>query len=141
MQANQDGSPFTEPPSFLMQHLSSCDAKKAAAQSAVQPVQNFLQPTPSISCELHLCADAGVADASSHPTQTDPVSNDEDPCADAVAADTPSDYVPADVISKWGQVLDIVTPQSHVTNCFTKTYTRFAKVEWPCCHGDPHKHM
>ncbi len=39
-----------------------------------------------------------------------------------------SDYVPPDVIAKWGYVLDIVTPHSTVTNCFTKTYSRFAKV-------------
>jgi len=43
----------------------------------------------------------------------------------------PWDYVPADVIAKWGHVLDIVTPQSTVTNCFTKTYSRFAKVLVP----------
>ncbi|KAA6416694.1 MAG: tRNA (cytosine(38)-C(5))-methyltransferase-like [Trebouxia sp. A1-2] len=38
-----------------------------------------------------------------------------------------SDHVPADVVVKWGHVLDIVTPHSTVTNCFTKTYSRFAK--------------
>ena len=43
----------------------------------------------------------------------------------------PSDDVPADVIAKWGHVLDIVTPHSTVTNCFTKTYSRFAKVHIP----------
>ena len=40
----------------------------------------------------------------------------------------PSNDVPPDVIAKWGHVLDIVTPHSTVTNCFTKTYSRFAKV-------------
>ena len=39
-------------------------------------------------------------------------------------------HVPADVIGKWGHVLDIVTPQSRLTNCFTKTYSRFAKVSF-----------
>ncbi|KAL0046320.1 hypothetical protein WJX82_009131 [Trebouxia sp. C0006] len=39
----------------------------------------------------------------------------------------PLNDVPADVIAKWGHVLDIVTPHSTVTNCFTKTYSRFAK--------------
>ncbi len=43
----------------------------------------------------------------------------------------PLDHVPADVIAKWGHVLDIVTPHSTVTNCFTKTYSRFAKVHVP----------
>lgn len=38
--------------------------------------------------------------------------------------------VPADMIGKWGHVLDIVTPQSRLTNCFTKTYSRFAKVSF-----------
>ena len=40
-------------------------------------------------------------------------------------------WVSDDVIEKWGHVLDIVTPDSLLTNCFTKTYSRFAKV---CCH-------
>ena len=48
---------------------------------------------------------------------------------------TPSEYVPADVIAKWGHVLDIVTPHSTVTNCFTKTYSRFAKVRVPHLHS------
>lgn len=44
-----------------------------------------------------------------------------------------SGHVPADVIAKWGHVLDIVTPQSRLTNCFTKTYSRFAKVSFLVC--------
>lgn len=45
----------------------------------------------------------------------------------AKAGVAPSDYVPANVIARWGHVLDIVAPHSTVTNCFTKTYSRFAK--------------
>ena len=40
----------------------------------------------------------------------------------------PSSQVPLETIARWGHVLDIVTPHCQVTNCFTKTYTRFAKV-------------
>ena len=49
----------------------------------------------------------------------------------AKAGVAPSHYVPADVIAKWGRVMDIVAPHSTVTNCFTKTYSRFAKVDAP----------
>lgn len=38
--------------------------------------------------------------------------------------------LPEDVLSKWGNVLDIVTPESQATNCFTKTYSQYAKVSW-----------
>lgn len=37
--------------------------------------------------------------------------------------------VPDSVLVKWGNVLDIVTPDSLATNCFTKTYTQYAKVQ------------
>lgn len=36
--------------------------------------------------------------------------------------------VPSSVLHKWGNVLDIVTPESLATNCFTKTYSQYAKV-------------
>lgn len=37
-------------------------------------------------------------------------------------------WVPDNVIEHWGEVLDIVEPDSQRSNCFTKTYSRYTKV-------------
>ena len=54
---------------------------------------------------------------------------DSTPDGDAATDDAAAAYMlPEEVIRKWGNVLDIVTPESQATNCFTKTYSQYAKV-------------
>ncbi|KAL0022632.1 hypothetical protein WJX77_012018 [Trebouxia sp. C0004] len=193
LQADPGASPFTEPPSLLMQQQPASKGRTAvySAAATVQPVHNFLE-------DRHASHGQAVCDAAHHkagPSHHDRAKPEEEeeasscgqqsfssapPHADAEPSASvghtvreeedftrirdlsvnnnaagelsdhtadeedegigntdrglpandcfvPSDYVPADVIAKWGHVLDIVTPQSTVTNCFTKTYSRFAK--------------
>ena len=138
-----------------MQQLVSCGCNTAtlAAAVAVQPVQNFLESRPSadsavtsgteadtaetgsvagVEADIEAGISPGIeagseADAACMPAEADSKFGTRF-CQDTHEAAVSCDYVPADVISKWGHVLDIVTPHSHVTNCFTKTYSRFAKV-------------
>ena len=47
-------------------------------------------------------------------------------------------WVPDAVVEQWGEVLDIVVPQSQRCNCFTRTYSRYTKARcsWPIpCHS------
>lgn len=128
-----------------MQQLQHSAQTSTTSQSAaaIQPVRNFLH-ADSASDTTRELSSAAAAELVS---EAQPVSNAARDDADlqgqatssgkaaahvsraAVGKADKSTYdVPKNVIVKWGHVLDIVTPESLLTNCFTKTYTRFAKV-------------
>lgn len=121
LQSLADGAPFTEPPSVLLQRAKLFEgaptAQSAPLETPVQPVGTFLEA--ALSCDPA--------------TQSRPLGSERIPDGDGEAQEgveeaDMSHGVPRDVLVKWGHVLDIVTPDSSLTNCFTKTYTRFAKV-------------
>lgn len=90
-------------------HMLSADSKSEVTQQSVSG-QTLPQPPDSVLPEDHKVA-----------LQT--CQHAEEYC------------VPSCVLHKWGNVLDIVTPESLATNCFTKTYTQYAKVRDICmCH-------
>ena len=124
LQGLMDGAPFTDPPSVLMQRLNHPGAV-STAQSVVleQPVRNFL--------EVALPSDAATQQEATDVVGESQLGTEPMPEGEAqedVQEDDLSYNVPKDVLVKWGHVIDIVTPDSCMTNCFTKTYTRFAKV-------------
>lgn len=130
LQGLADGAPFTDPPTVLMQRLHLCDATLTAqsAQTAalVQPVGSFLEAAwPCDAATQHQEA-TDAADESL--LQTVPDSECGGEAHEGVEDGDSSHDVPKDVLIRWGHVLDIVTPVSCLTNCFTKTYTRYAKV-------------
>ena len=131
-----------------MQQLQRSDQKPMLYQSAAaaQPLRNFLDAESAR--ELNSAAAdqlSSAAQSASLAEEEDADSGRQTPLASKAAhhgskaaagtADESTYDVPKDVIAKWGHVLDIVTPESLLTNCFTKTYTRFAKVqlEMLCC--------
>lgn len=126
LQGLAGGAPFTEPPSVLMQQVKQSQGVPPAQppQTAlpVQPVRSFL--------ETALPGDTATqgteAARESLLLGTEPIPDGK--AQEGVENADVSHGVPRDVLEKWGHVLDIVTPDSCLTNCFTKTYTRFAKV-------------
>ena len=126
------GAPFNTPPSVLVQQLHSLNStgQPASSSIAVQPVGNFLQA--ELACQQRMASPEAAA-AVDQTQQRDesaswPVQEAQAAQEASTAADDSPHAVPKDVIAKWGSVLDIVTPESQSTNCFTKTYTRYAKV-------------
>lgn len=129
LQGLAHGAPFTDPPSLFMRqaHLPKVAFTAQQAQSAmlVQLVGSFLEAaSPGEAAQPQEAADA--ADESQ--LQTVPQCGNNEEGGEHFGNGDSSHVVPMDVLSKWGHVMDIVTPDSCMTNCFTKTYTRFAKV-------------
>ena len=126
LQSLVNGAAFMEPPSKLMQQAkTSEDVHQVQSATPVQPVGSFLGAALSCHTATERPEGAYVADESLL-LGTEPTS-DGGAQKGVEEADMPHG-VPGDVLAKWGHVLDIVTPDSCLTNCFTKTYTRFAKV-------------
>ena len=122
------GAPFTDPPSVLMQRARLPDAALTAQPAQppvlVQPVSSFLEAASPCDAATQPQELTDAVDESQ--LQTVPRCGEEG--REHVEDDDSSHGVPKDVLIKWGHVMDIVTPDSCLTNCFTKTYTRFAKV-------------
>ena len=108
LQAPSDGSIFTDPPSLLMRH----NARQVPVN--IQPLRSFLQHEDTASSCTSGC-DGSSLDSLNKTGEEESLD------------------LPDEVLQKWGHVLDIVTPDSLSTNCFTKTYTRFAKVGAHAC--------
>lgn len=129
VQSLENGAPFTEPPSILMQRAKLLEgapkAQPAQLAMPVQPVGSFLEAALSFDTATQRQEAADVADES-RLLRTESIPDGE--AQKGVEEANMSHAVPRDVLVKWGHVLDIVTPDSCLTNCFTKTYTRFAKV-------------
>ena len=169
-------TPFTQPPSQLMQHTCKLwqRVEHSESQSAAAAKSDYLPPSAQLlndSAEreadpIHNDPAAGSSDCvpeAAQPdareetqrikeTSSDPaVSQAVQPIKAFLHQDTfegkkaadldllqdantrlvgnfATHLVPDIVLQKWGNVMDIVTPDSLATNCFTKTYTQYAKV-------------
>ena len=100
-------------------------AQPAQLAMPVQPIGSFLEAALSFDTATQRQEATDVADGS-WLLGTEPIPGGE--AQKGVEEADMSHDVPRDVLVMWGHVLDIVTPDSCLTNCFTKTYTRFAKV-------------
>ena len=131
LQSLVDGAPFTEPPSVLLQRAKLFEgaptAQPAQLVTPVQPVGSFLEAALSCDTATQRQEATDVIDES-QPLGTELIPDGDGEAQESVEEADMSRGVPREVLVKWGQVLDIVTPDSCLTNCFTKTYTRFAKV-------------
>ena len=129
LQSLVDGAPFTEPPSAIVQRAKTTEgvhtAQLAQSETPVQPVGSFLEAALSCDTVTQRQEATDVADESQL-LGTGPTPDGQ--AQQGVEETDMSHDLPRDVLVKWGHVLDIVTPDSCLTNCFTKTYTRFAKV-------------
>lgn len=169
-------TPFTQPPSQLMQHTCNlwqrvdCSESQSAAAAksdylppSAQPVNDSTEPEADpiqkdpAAGSSDCVSEAAQPDASEKAKRTKETSSDPAvsraiqpikaflhpttfEAKDAAGLDTLQDantipigdlamhLVPDIVLQKWGNVLDIVAPTSLATNCFTKTYTQYAKV-------------
>lgn len=140
LQSLAGGEPFTEPPSLLMQQAQQLQgvppAQPPQTASSVQPVRGFLET--ALPCDTATQGTDAARESSMLGTEPIPDGEAQEDVGDADV----SHGVPRDVLEKWGHVLDIVTPDSSLTNCFTKTYTRFAKVSSDRCRvSESGKHM
>lgn len=129
LQSLVDGAPFPEPPSLLVQPAKATEgvhtAQTAQSETPVQPVGSFLEAALSCDTATKRQEATDVA-VESRLLGTGPTPDGQ--AQKGVEEIDMSYELPRDVLVKWGHVLDIVTPDSCLTNCFTKTYTRFAKV-------------
>ena len=129
LQSMENGAPFMESPLILMQRAKLLEgipiAQPAQLAMPVQPIGSFLEAALSFDTATQRQEATDVADGSQL-LGTEPIPDGE--AQKGVEEADMSHDVPRDVLVKWGHVLDIVTPDLCLTNCFTKTYTRFAKV-------------
>lgn len=99
----------------------------------VKPIRNFLEGNSHVLSADRRSEVAQQSGSSQTPTQIpDSVLPEDGPIASQTCRHADEYCVPRCVLHKWGNVLDIVTPESLATNCFTKTYTQYAKVRDRC---------